>query len=107
VPPRRFADAVETTAYLVVSRAAAHGPATVCATHTDGVLAVEVKVDALIDGLGDLEDRVRALDGRLTVAAEDERTQIDLSLPVVGSYGAAERPEVQRQVVLGEAEDLS
>jgi signal transduction histidine kinase len=106
VPPRRFADAVETTAYLVVARAAAHGPATVCATHADGMLAVAVTVDAQIDGLGDLEDRVRALDGLLTVAADDERTRIDLSLPVVGSDGPAERPEVERQVVLGEAEDL-
>jgi signal transduction histidine kinase len=106
VPPRRFADEVETTAYLVVARAAAHGPATVCATHADGVLAVAVTVDAQIDGLDDLEDRVRALDGLLTVAADDERTRIDLSLPVVGSDGPAERPEVERQVVLGEAEDL-
>jgi hypothetical protein len=63
VPARRFADAVETTAYLVVARAVAHGPTTVCATHVDDVLAVEMTVNALFDGLGDLEDRVRASTG--------------------------------------------
>jgi signal transduction histidine kinase len=82
VPPRRFPDAVETTAYLVVARVAAHGPATVCATDTNGVLAVEVSVDAPIDGLGDLEDRVRALDGELATSRDHLVTQVHLTLPV-------------------------
>jgi signal transduction histidine kinase len=81
VPPRRFADAVETTAYLVVARAAAHGPATVCATQTDGALEVAVTVDARIDGLGDLEDRVRALDGELAISSDQQSSTIRLSLP--------------------------
>jgi signal transduction histidine kinase len=82
VPPRRFADSVETTAYLVVARAAVHGPTTICATHTDGVLALEVTVEAMIDGLGDLEDRVRALDGELTTSRGALGTQVHLTLPV-------------------------
>ena len=82
VPHRRFADAVETTAYLVVARAAAHGRATVCATHTDGMLVVEVSVDAVIDGLGDLEDRVRALDGELATSRDVLVTRVHLTLPV-------------------------
>jgi signal transduction histidine kinase len=46
------------------------------------MLAVTVTVDASIDGLGDLEDRVRALDGELATSHDPGSTTVRLTLPV-------------------------
>ena len=66
-PEVRLSPAVETAAYLVVAEAAKVGTVTVNAVRTGGMLVVD------IDGIGaparfvDLQDRVGALDGTLTV----------------------------------------
>jgi signal transduction histidine kinase len=67
LPQERFSPAVETAAYLVVAEAAKVGAARVRAERRDGVLVVDVEAEAGPGGLLDLEDRVRALDGRLRV----------------------------------------
>jgi signal transduction histidine kinase len=67
VPQQRFPAAIETAAYLVVAEAANAGAARVSATKRDGALLVDVETEAEPQGLVDLEDRVGALDGRVTV----------------------------------------
>ncbi len=82
-PSQRFPDVVETTAYQVVATVAAAGPATVTVAGIDDSLVVHVEVQAELAGLGDVEDRVGALEGRLVVAGSDDTTCIDLVLPAV------------------------
>ena len=67
LPQERFPPAVETAAYLVVADAVKVGAASVSADRRDGILVVDVEVEAAPEGLPDLEDRVGALDGRLEV----------------------------------------
>ena len=67
LPQERFSPAVETAAYLVVADAVKVGAASVSADRRDGILVVDVEVEATPEGLLDLEDRVGALDGRLEV----------------------------------------
>jgi signal transduction histidine kinase len=67
LPQQRFPVAVETAAYLVVAEAARAGAARVSAERHDGALVVDVEAEEKPEALVDLEDRVGALDGRLTV----------------------------------------
>jgi signal transduction histidine kinase len=67
MPQERFRAAVETAAYLVVAEAAKAGAARVSAERQDGALVVDVEAEEEPEALVDLEDRVGALDGRLTV----------------------------------------
>jgi signal transduction histidine kinase len=67
LPRERFSPAVETAAYLLVAEAAKAGTARASAERRDAVLVVDVEAEAEPEGLLDLEDRVGALDGRLSV----------------------------------------
>jgi signal transduction histidine kinase len=67
LPRARFSPAVETAAYLVVAEAAKTGTARASAERRNAVLVVDVEAEAEPEGLLDLEDRVGALDGNLTV----------------------------------------
>jgi signal transduction histidine kinase len=85
LPEGRFAPPVETAAYTVVAEAAraAAEPLDVEATRADGLLVVEVELDddASLDLIA-LEDRVGALDGRLSVARDGTgRLTIRAELP--------------------------
>jgi signal transduction histidine kinase len=70
LPERRFAPGAETAAYTVVAEAAraAAGPVSVDAEVSGGALVVSVEATDGNLELVELEDRVRALDGRLDVA---------------------------------------
>ncbi|MBV8999462.1 MAG: hypothetical protein JO304_10395 [Solirubrobacterales bacterium] len=71
IPEGRLAPAVETTAYRLVSETLnhAHGhPITLTAFTEDGLLVIELESARLASDLGELEDRVGALDGKLELA---------------------------------------
>jgi hypothetical protein len=85
VPDRRFPAVVETTAYLLVARAAAAGPTTVYAVHDGDALRVRVDVAAADVGLDGLEDRVNALGGHLDVLPDDKDRRIELELPLAAT----------------------
>jgi signal transduction histidine kinase len=91
VPTERLPAVVESTAYLVVARAAENGRTTVEATCNDGFLALEAMVDGDGDAtdFNDLADRVRTLEGSLDVLSpEGGATRIHLRLPLVASVTA-------------------
>ena len=67
LPQERFSPAVETAAYLLVAEAAKAGAVRVGARRHGGVLKVDVEAQREPETLIELEDRVRALDGRLGV----------------------------------------
>lgn len=86
LPEGRFAPPVESAAYTVVAELAKISTSTVVvgAERSGDVLTVEVETDDLRDGLElvELEDRVGALDGRLTVQpGTDGRVTIRAELP--------------------------
>ncbi len=68
-PRVRLPAAVETTAYLIVARAVATGPATVAATENQHQLVLEVQTRAELRQLGEIEDRISALGGTLVRSA--------------------------------------
>jgi signal transduction histidine kinase len=84
LPEGRFGAAAEAAAYTVVAEAArsATGPVSVDAELSDEALVVAVEgADGNLE-LVELQDRVRALDGRLDVTrAEDGRVKIRAELP--------------------------
>ena len=71
LPEERLEPAVEAAAYFLVAevvRRARDAPVTVCATRSDGRLLVELRAAVAADGeLIELEDRIGALDGELSV----------------------------------------
>lgn len=82
LPQERFSPAVETAAYLVVAEAAKAGPVRVGARRHDGSLSVDVEAQREPETLIDLEDRVRALDGRLDVTrTPDGGVRIGVEIP--------------------------
>ncbi len=81
VPTLRFPTELETTAYLVVARAASAGTAAVDAAHEAGRLIVRISTEGRFDARG-LSDRVAALAGALTVHQDDgDGGRITLVLP--------------------------
>ncbi|MEO7448041.1 MAG: histidine kinase [Humibacillus sp.] len=69
-PNRRFRAVVETTAYLLVAKAADAGPTTVYAACDHEALRVRVDVAQAGVSLVSLEDRVKALGGHLHVSVD-------------------------------------
>jgi signal transduction histidine kinase len=67
VPPERLPPAVETAAYHIVAAAATTGAVVVEVANCGGHLLVDVEAVAEPDALLDLEDRVGALNGSLSV----------------------------------------
>jgi signal transduction histidine kinase len=83
-PVGRFPTVVETTAYLVIATAAAHGQTTVWAAYAGGLLRVRADVASSQVKLKGLQDRVAALDGHIHVTRNNRTSRVDLELPVVG-----------------------
>jgi signal transduction histidine kinase len=82
LPQERFPPAVETAAYLVVADTVKVGAASVSADRRDGILVIDVEVEAAPEGLLDLEDRVGALDGHIGVErTADGRVRIRAEIP--------------------------
>ena len=86
VPDQRFAAPVEAAAYFLVAEVVRRGSAdgvTVRAGRSDGLLRIEIDSEAALDeNLVDVEDRIGALDGRLTVLpARPGHTTICAELP--------------------------
>jgi signal transduction histidine kinase len=82
VPQERLPPAVETAAYVVIAETVKAGPARVSATRRDGMLVIDVETEAEPERLLDLEDRVGALDGTLTVTpAKGGRVRIRANIP--------------------------
>jgi len=80
-PDERLPTAVETAAYLVVAEAAKVGAVTVNAVRDGGLLVVDVDAVSAPARLVDLEDRVAALDGTLTVEPDPEGVRIRAEIP--------------------------
>jgi signal transduction histidine kinase len=98
VPTLRFAAELETTAYLVVARAASTGAAAVDASHDAGHLVVRIRADGHFDGHG-LSDRITALAGTLTAHQDEDGCRVTLTLPTttVNSHGhPSPQPSTQR-----------
>jgi signal transduction histidine kinase len=84
LPSERLPAVVESTAYLLVARAAESGRTTLEAASLDGFLVLNATVDGDVTDLGDLADRVRTLEGSLDLSkGDDGKTAIRLRLPVV------------------------
>jgi signal transduction histidine kinase len=86
LPERRYPAAVESAAYFFVAeivRRCAREKASVAVTDEAPGLVIEVEVDAAIDReLVDLEDRLGALDGRMTVSRTgNAATKVRAELP--------------------------
>ena len=80
-PDERLPTAVVTAAYLVVAEAAKVGAVTVNAVRDGGLLVVDVDAVSAPARLVDLEDRVAALDGTLTVEPDPEGVRIRAEIP--------------------------
>lgn len=80
-PDERLPPAVESAAYLVVAEAAKVGPVTVHAVRTCGILVVDVDAKGWPARLVDLEDRVGALDGTLTIEPNPGGFRIRAEIP--------------------------
>jgi len=80
LPPERFAAPVESAAYFVVAeslRRCGDGDLAVSAQHEDGRLLVRLEAATGIPGsTTDLEDRVGAVGGTLTLTAHDLRAEL-------------------------------
>jgi signal transduction histidine kinase len=85
IPEARLEPAIETTAYFVVAetlRRTRAARATVAASRRDGALVVELESDrGYAEPPVDLEDRVGALDGTLTVNCAGGRLRLRVELP--------------------------
>jgi hypothetical protein len=60
-------DVLETTAYLLVAEVTRQGPTSVTGAVVDDWFSLDLQVEAERLDLGELPDRVRAVDGRLEV----------------------------------------
>ena len=77
----RFSSAVETTAFLVVAEAAKIGPVSVTIAHRDANLVVDVDAVGAPPRLVDLEDRVGALGGTMTIESTAAGIRIRAVIP--------------------------
>jgi signal transduction histidine kinase len=82
---RRFDPAVEAAAYFVVAevlRRSQPARASVTASHVDARLLVDLETDTdVVEPLVDLEDRVGALDGQITVSRAGHGLHVRAELP--------------------------
>jgi signal transduction histidine kinase len=75
LPAERFEPPIETAAYFVAAKAALRSarPARIAARRLGDRLVVEVETARAPDELIDLEDRIRAVDGTITIEMEESR----------------------------------
>ena len=85
MPQERFDPALETAAYFVVAetlRRTRAARAAIAVARIDAHLVVDLDSDGSTDEpLADLEDRVGALDGRLTVQRDGNGLHLQAELP--------------------------
>jgi signal transduction histidine kinase len=81
VPAKRLPAAVENTAYLLVSTLARFSAVAVSIVDADESLTVDVDADALPDSLIDVEDRIGALGGVLTVHQHPRGPALHAAIP--------------------------
>ena len=81
VPVGRLPTATETTAYLLVSTLVRSGALTVSMVDDDGRLSVDIEADALPESLTEVEDRIGALGGSLTIRRSTDRCSLRAELP--------------------------
>jgi signal transduction histidine kinase len=84
LPEGRFPAAVESAVYAIVATSAhdADGPLAVRADRHDGVLSLDVETTGGLLQIGELEDRIGALEGRLAVErTSDGRVTIHAEIP--------------------------
>jgi hypothetical protein len=81
VPARRLPAATETAAYLLVSTLARRGGVTVSIADEEQNLTVDVEADAPPDSLTEVEDRIGALGGTLTINRAKHRSSAHAELP--------------------------
>ncbi|WP_446220013.1 histidine kinase [Micromonospora sp. IBHARD004] len=74
LPEGRFPDLAETTAYLLVARAAAAGPTDAAVTMYDDDLLLDLVSPGATEALDDVPDRISSLGGRLTVEPRADGT---------------------------------
>ena len=77
----RFPPEVESAVYRAVVASAQTGPVTVDLGHHDGRLVLDIDAAAAPPDLGDVHDRVAALDGELDVARQAARSHIRVVIP--------------------------
>ncbi|RZU76115.1 histidine kinase [Micromonospora kangleipakensis] len=83
LPEGRFPDLVETTAYLLVARAAAAGPTDAAVTMYDDDLVLDLVSPCATEALDDVPDRISSLGGRLTVEpGADGTNRLAARIPV-------------------------
>lgn len=81
VPAERPSPAKESVVYLLVATLARSGAVRVSIIRTGPTLVVELTADALPDSLADVEDRLAALGGTLTVGRSEPTASVRAELP--------------------------
>ena len=81
VPTRRLPTATETAVYLMISTLADCGAVTIAITDLGPLLTVDVGADAIPGSLTDVDDRITALGGTLSVDRSPGRQSTHAELP--------------------------
>ena len=82
LPQGRFPPVIETTAYLLVARAAALGECTARVSAQGEAMVVEIDSASGLDGIEDVVERVSTLDGDIKFARRDGGTRVTIRIPL-------------------------
>jgi signal transduction histidine kinase len=82
LPQGRFAPVIETTAYLLVARAAALGECTARVSAQGEAMVVEIDSASGLEGIEDAVERVSTLDGDIKFARRDGGTRVTIRIPL-------------------------
>jgi signal transduction histidine kinase len=99
LPQGRFAPAIETTAYLLVARAAAAGECTARVGAKAETMVVEIDSASGLEGIDDVIDRVSTLDGDMEIARRDGGTTVTVRIPLTETKTSV-RPDFRGPPVL-------
>ncbi|MDP8969374.1 MAG: histidine kinase [Actinomycetota bacterium] len=81
LPEQRLPQEVESAVYRIVADTLRSGDVQVSADHHDGQLVVDILARSVPESVVELEDRLGALEGRLTVAAHDRGVYLQVLIP--------------------------
>ena len=82
LPEGRFPPVIETTAYLLVARAAALGECTARVSAQGEAMVVEIDSASGLEGIEDVAERVSTLDGDIKFARRDGGTRVTIRIPL-------------------------